>query len=1685
MRPVIRVFALLLLFLTSAWVPAADDANLATMDFSKARCLVDLKDNPCKELSCQLTECTGRKWTDRSGDQTAQLGKMMKASQACREENPQLVADLKTCQAKASADRDEQLRRQRNKTVEGDRELMSWYEADAALPQLAATYARETAEWARHELEVYAESSRLPGGLYEGQGPAPNRARVDELRNMTSGIKDRKAWFKDWHEGSKDYGDACQVWWAFEHKHHPCCMYPPGFGDANAILGLAWNDAFGTTNRALTMMYKDDPATRQAAARVLGASGWAKVPALESLQEEQLSAMLDKTNQVCLGQSPVARVEVRISVSLPGHRSQQDVRQLADSLGQVTLSGTVRDADGKPLPGASVTVSADGSQSSASSGADGRWQTLIRVGKNGTGSQGGIDFTLTSTGIRLLASHAAAGEGEVLLPCGDNDGTVTVSDGMIVDSFGKAVVGAEIRVADQKAAALSDKQGRFSLKAGIGSGAGTCAAPKDTRITLAFPLQIDVTTTHVALPGVSGTDRIPAEWVFAQAEDLPIDVAFSVDGDGVHPSGLRIEVISPNAQKFTIDSLTGSWREDAIGRFHWDGILPAHATLSTDARDWTLLISAEYTNPGDKRTLKGELRRPFKVIEDPRLTAAELKANFDWLAAWWQSHTQDGPVRTESDSLLGALQHKAGNLLRTGLAGFGAWGYPRWGYGPYNNFALNYGTKSGSERHQQLLDHTCGAYTARTLNTLNRLRYSDDPAVRRRLLGIEYTPVTHWPSSVDGNDWYNHVAVLLYAQGYDHLKQATTLNLAPGDEAPGSIRPRGGLATVLEPWWEQTAELMTVDTWMDKFVSGGHATGRIGLMEADADWASAARVPGVPYSQYAGKEIDKAGSAIELRPVASAARTRYLSSLSPVHLLVQDTQGRRFGFDAQGNPVREIPGAEFEIWPAEDGHRIEHLYLPEGDYTLSVQGVANGQFGLIVSDEANGLAYYPADTPIRAGETARLALVDHTSPGVLVLANGARVTPKLAGGSNADTTGTDQPAMDLAIPTDGLLAWFPFDGDARDATGNGHDGNAAQVEAIADRFGRDGHALLFDGARSGVTLPDNPLTGQAYSVSLWLKGKPDPQRDWARFADTYDHKTKTGWNLFRNRNGGLAAINVYNTENKGFGLNGARLNDEWQHLVAVVDGTLMRLYEDGELVGEKDMGKPTRHSAHALTFGNGNDGYNDWPFKGALDDIRLYGRALTEAEVVALFAEPPADAPATTPSTGSVPGQGAVDAVTACQHAKEVWAQAVRNWHTNKKADSYRRTMLLAQKQYQDCMLKHGGKVSTASPTGPAVGTPATPAPSTDTPTDPAMPPLPAGASLVIQTGFDTADSLADWTGTAKDRKVTDGVASFKSGNHDPFLLKGKVPLENVVFEWRGAARENGFHGSFGPYHFNLGGWSNNGAGYHGPGVKFVKVPAGKVYVPEQFQLYRVERIGDRYRASVDGKLIFDALIPGRADTPEGEFRFTSYSAGLKVDWFRVYIVPGSAEADLGARDFGLAADQADALPAGACLAYGTGFDSVAALGDWGGTASKRRIEDGIAAFRSDGHAPFSLTAKVPVEDVVLEWVGSAKGNGFHGHLGPYHFNLGGWSNTGSGYSGPGVKFVKVKTGKVYEDGKLHRYRLERRDDHWRASIDGRELFDGKINGRGDSPTGELRFTSYGSDLRIDWIRLWYPNCPK
>ena len=72
------------------------------------------------------------------------------------------------------------------------------------------------------------------------------------------------------------------------------------------------------------------------------------------------------------------------------------------------------------------------------------------------------------------------------------------------------------------------------------------------------------------------------------------------------------------------------------------------------------------------------------------------------------------------------------------------------------------------------------------------------------------------------------------------------------------------------------------------------------------------------------------------------------------------------------------------------------------------------------------------------------------------------------------------------IPTDSLVAHYPFNGNANDESGNGNDGTVNGATLAADRFGNASRAYSFDGGSHIATSSQLPVNNDVGSISVWI-----------------------------------------------------------------------------------------------------------------------------------------------------------------------------------------------------------------------------------------------------------------------------------------------------------------------------------------------------------------------------------------------------------------------------------------------------------------------------------------------------------------------------------------------------------------------------------------------------------------------
>ena len=212
----------------------------------------------------------------------------------------------------------------------------------------------------------------------------------------------------------------------------------------------------------------------------------------------------------------------------------------------------------------------------------------------------------------------------------------------------------------------------------------------------------------------------------------------------------------------------------------------------------------------------------------------------------------------------------------------------------------------------------------------------------------------------------------------------------------------------------------------------------------------------------------------------------------------------------------------------------------------------------------------------------------------------------LAGCGGDDTTPAPAPQAGSA-PTDNMIAYYPFSGNANDNVGS-YNGVVSGASLVADRFGVANSAYHFNGTNSVITAPQLN-TGTNLTVAAWVK--MDAINTGLNFIVGNVNVTP-GFYVFQNGDRLGLSISVPST-NSAFSSTG-KLANTWYHVVGTYDGTDIKCYVNGVLEGTTNH-PGTISTSSNLLFGNFSSSF--WP--GTLDDVRIYNRVLTQAEITALY----------------------------------------------------------------------------------------------------------------------------------------------------------------------------------------------------------------------------------------------------------------------------------------------------------------------------------------------------------------------------------------------------------------------------------------------------------------------------------
>jgi hypothetical protein len=215
--------------------------------------------------------------------------------------------------------------------------------------------------------------------------------------------------------------------------------------------------------------------------------------------------------------------------------------------------------------------------------------------------------------------------------------------------------------------------------------------------------------------------------------------------------------------------------------------------------------------------------------------------------------------------------------------------------------------------------------------------------------------------------------------------------------------------------------------------------------------------------------------------------------------------------------------------------------------------------------------------------------------------------------------------------TNGLIAYYTFNGNANDLSGNNYNGTVYGATLTTDHFGNTDSAYLFDGFDDCIIVPntDGAFNLYEWTISAWCQpltslsvGTSGPVI-WKTSYNDFNYDTfgltwmpENEWLLKLERASNDEDVHIYSS---------SYAPGSWHMVTGTYDGQNISIYVDGELDDTRYVGEIIAYTGPApLMIGSNlnTDHTGRGVFNGPLDEVYIYNRALSEDEVYDLYVVP-------------------------------------------------------------------------------------------------------------------------------------------------------------------------------------------------------------------------------------------------------------------------------------------------------------------------------------------------------------------------------------------------------------------------------------------------------------------------------
>ena len=211
--------------------------------------------------------------------------------------------------------------------------------------------------------------------------------------------------------------------------------------------------------------------------------------------------------------------------------------------------------------------------------------------------------------------------------------------------------------------------------------------------------------------------------------------------------------------------------------------------------------------------------------------------------------------------------------------------------------------------------------------------------------------------------------------------------------------------------------------------------------------------------------------------------------------------------------------------------------------------------------------------------------------------------------------------------TNGLVGFYPFSGNANDASGNGNNAVSYGAQLATNRFGiaYDSYSVANGSYIETTNSVGFPTSTNDFTVSVWVNFSTLPVPP-AGIAMIFANKAIDQFQLALNPTVGTSGFFDFWTG----GNHGAPADchtttnvwtvNRWYNLVVLRSQNTVSIYQDGAIIGQNQttFGNNAAAASRKLDFGY-RSSPGCCPLSGQLDDIRIYNRALSASELAQLY----------------------------------------------------------------------------------------------------------------------------------------------------------------------------------------------------------------------------------------------------------------------------------------------------------------------------------------------------------------------------------------------------------------------------------------------------------------------------------